>query len=362
MISNKKIAIILGTRPEIIKLSPVIRECVKRKLNFFIIHTNQHYDENMDKIFFKDLKLPIPKYNLKIFSGTHAEQTGKALIGIEKILLKEKPDIVIVQGDTNTTLAGSLAAVKLHIKVAHIEAGLRSYDRNIPEEINRIFVDHISDYLFAPTKNSANILKKEDISQKKIFIVGNTIVDAIYQNLKIAYEKSTILNKLNISPNNYFLLTLHRSENVDNKYKLLNIFKGLQKIIQKFERKIIFPIHPRTKKNINIFKISLPKGVELIPPVGFLDFLILEKNSLLIFTDSGGVQEEACVMKVPCLTLRNSTERPETIAVGANILVRNNYSKIPKYIEEMLSRKRSWRNPFGNGRSASRIINILLKS
>lgn len=354
-----KICIILGTRPEIIKLSPVIRECKKQRLNYFILHTNQHYFYNLDRVFFKELELPTPKYNLKVGSGTHAEETGRMLIGIEKILIKEKPSIVLVEGDVNTVLAGALAAVKLHILIGHVEAGLRSYYREMPEEINRILTDHCSDFLFAPTRKARNILIKEGISPQKIFITGNTIVDAVYQNLKLAQKKSKIMKKLNLVKRNYFLLTAHRQENVDNKSKLKNIFKGLQLIYKKFNFPIIYPIHPRTQKMIRKFKLKIPSGIKLYPPIGFLDFLILESNANLILTDSGGVQEESCILKIPCVTLRENTERPETLEVGSNILAGTNPYKILTSVKKMLKKKRKWRNPFGDGKAGRRIIKIL---
>ena len=211
-----KTAIILGTRPEIIKMSPVIRECDRLRLDYFILHTGQHYSYNLDKVFFKQLGLPSPKYNLSVGSGTHAEETGKMLIGIEKVLLKEKPDIVLVEGDTNTVLAAALAAAKLQIKVGHVEAGLRSYDRQMPEELNRTLADHCSDYLFAPTEKAKTILLGEGVSEEKIFVTGNTIVDAVYQNLDVAKKKAKILDNLHLAPKEYFLLTLHRQENVDS--------------------------------------------------------------------------------------------------------------------------------------------------
>ncbi|HJH26385.1 MAG TPA: UDP-N-acetylglucosamine 2-epimerase (non-hydrolyzing) [Methanophagales archaeon] len=209
-----KISIILGTRPEIIKMSPVIRECEKQSLDYFIFHTGQHYSYNLDKIFFEELELPKAKYNLDVGSGTHAKETGMMLIGIEKVLKEKKPDVVLVEGDTNTVLAGALSAAKLHIKVGHIEAGLRSYDRNMPEEINRVLADHVSDYLFAPTEKAKENLLREGIEKNKIFVTGNTIVDAVYQNLEIAKRKVDILNKLNMNPEEYFLVTAHRQENV----------------------------------------------------------------------------------------------------------------------------------------------------
>ncbi|GAG62867.1 unnamed protein product, partial [marine sediment metagenome] len=308
-----KICIILGTRPEIIKMSSIIRECEKEKLDFFILHTNQHYSENLDKIFFDELELPKPKYNLKVGSGTHAEETGKALIGIEIVLEKEKPDIVLVEGDTNTVLAGSLAASKLHIKVGHVEAGLRSYDRNMPEETNRVLTDHISDYLLVPTQKAKNIALKEGIDKRKIFVTGNTIVDAVYQNLRLAQKrKKNLLDKLNLKRKNFFLITAHREENIDIKEKLKNLFRAFELLFEQFSLPLIYPIHPRTKKMIKRFHLKVPKGLNLIESLSYLEFLFLEANAKLVLTDSGGIQEEACILRVPCVTLRENTERPES--------------------------------------------------
>ncbi|MDD5638798.1 MAG: UDP-N-acetylglucosamine 2-epimerase (non-hydrolyzing) [Candidatus Pacebacteria bacterium] len=354
-----QIFIILGTRPEIIKMSPIIRECQKRHLNFSILHTNQHYSQNLDKIFFKELNLPQPRYNLNVGSGTHAEQTAKILLGIEKILIKEKPDIVLVEGDTNTVLAGALAAAKLHIKIGHIEAGLRSYDREMPEEINRILTDHCSDLLFAPTKKAKEILLQEGISSKKIFVIGNTIVDAVFQNIKLAEQKSEILKKLHLQKEEYFLLTAHRQENVDNRERLKGILKGVELISQKFSLPVIYSIHPRTRKMLKKFKLSVSTNINLIEPLGYLDFLKLQKNAKLILTDSGGIQEEACIMKVPCVTLRDNTERPETLLVKSNILAGTNPQKIMKSAKKMLNLKKQWKNPFGNGTAAEKILEVI---
>lgn len=356
-----KISIIVGTRPEIIKMAPIIKECGKKRIDFFILHTNQHYSGNLDKIFFDKLELPQPKYNLNVGSGTHGEETGKMLLEIEKVLIKEKPDIVLVEGDTNTVLAGALSATKLHIKVGHIEAGLRSYSQEMPEEINRILVDHCSDYLFAPTEGAKRILLSEGISKKKVFVTGNTIVDTVYQNLKFAERKSKILKKLNLEKEKYFLLTLHRPENVDKKEKIKEIFKGLRLIYREFNLPIIFPIHPRTEKKLEEFNLRVPRGVKLIKPVGYLDFLRLEASAKLILTDSGGVQEEACILKIPCITLRNNTERPETIEVSSNILAGISPKKILDCAKKMINRKKNWKSFFGDGKSGERIIKIISK-
>lgn len=358
-----KIAIILGTRPEIIKMSPVIRHCIDMDVDFFVIHTNQHYSYEMDQIFFEELNLPNPEYNLQVGSGLHGEQTGKMLSGIEKILIQEKPDFVLVEGDTNTVLAGALAASKLHIKVGHVEGGLRSFDMEMPEEINRIMVDHISDYLFAPTETSKGYLLKEGIQDSKIHVVGNTIVDATIQNLTIARERSNILDKFNISPDNYFLLTMHRAENVDDPKRLVKILDGLKLLSDQYKIPIIFPIHPRTMNRIKEFglesQINQITSLKIVEPIGYLDFLILESEAKLVLTDSGGVQEETCILKTPCVTLRDNTERPETVETGANVIVGCEADSIVAGAEKMLDVKHDWENPFGNGQSAMQMVDIL---
>jgi len=354
-----KIAIILGTRPEIIKMSPIIQECEKQGLNYFILHTNQHYTENLDRIFFKELNLPQPKYNLNIGSGTHGKQIGKMLIEIEKVLMKEIPDIVLIEGDTNTVLAGALAATKLRIKVGHVEAGLRSYFKEMPEEVNRILTDHCSDFLFVPTKKAKKILLNEGISEEKIFITGNTIVDAVFHNLKLAKKKSEILEKLRLRKKKYFLITAHRQENVDKKEKLKGILEGLKLVYNKFNLPIIYPVHPRTKKRLEEFGLKISKGIKLIESVGYLDFISLQSCAKLILTDSGGVQEEACILKIPCVTLRENTERPETLEVGGNVLVGTNSKKILEGVDKMIKIKRDWKNPFGKGNTGKIIVKIL---
>ncbi|MFA5879870.1 MAG: UDP-N-acetylglucosamine 2-epimerase (non-hydrolyzing) [Candidatus Margulisiibacteriota bacterium] len=355
----KKIAIILGTRPEIIKLSPVIRECQKRKIDFFIIHSNQHYSPEMDKIFFTELNLSLPKYNLNIGSQNRIKTISLIQKLSKNILEIEKPDWVLVQGDTNTVLAGAQIAHKLGIKVAHIEAGLRSYDKNMPEEINRIKTDHISDILFPPTETQKNILIKEGIDQSKIFVVGNTIVDAVLQNLLLINNCQELKH---YGKEKYFLLTTHRPSNVDNKENLQKIIKALIDISKKYNFKIYFPIHPRTKKQLNIFNIKLDTDIyNILPPIGYLEMLALEKSAQLIFTDSGGIQEEACILKIPCITLRDNTERPETVEVGANVVTGLEYLKILSATKKMLKIKHSWKNPFGNGKTSVQILNHLSK-
>jgi UDP-N-acetylglucosamine 2-epimerase (non-hydrolysing) len=356
-----KIAIILGTRPEIIKMSPIIRECLKREIDFFIIHSNQHYSVELDKFFFEDLSLSPPKYNLLVGSGTHANQTGNILIKIEDILFKENPDIVLVQGDTNTVLASALAGTKLNLLVGHIEAGLRSYNRKMPEETNRVVTDHISDYLFCPTSKQKEILFSEGIPKEKIHVVGNTIVDAVFQNIDLAQEKSNVLNDYNLNPQEYFLVTAHRSLNVDNKENLKKLIKSLKQLKDEFNIKLIYPIHPRTQKNIEKYGLET-SGLILVSPLRYLDFLKLQKNAKLILTDSGGVQEEACILGIPCVTLRDDTERPETVEIGANVIVGRNFEKIITGVKKMLNSSKDWKNPFGDGESASKILSILIET
>ncbi|AIY90186.1 UDP-N-acetylglucosamine 2-epimerase [Geoglobus acetivorans] len=351
--------IILGTRPEIIKMSPVIRECEKRGLDYFILHTGQHYSYEMDRVFFEELELPQPKYNLDVGSGTHAEQTGRIMIGVEKVLMKEKPDVVLVQGDTNTVLAGALAAAKLHIRVGHVEAGLRSYDRRMPEEVNRVLADHVSDYLFAPTEKARQNLLREGIDEDKIFVTGNTIVDAVYQNLEIAERKVNVLRELGLKPKEYFLVTAHRQENVDVRERLKGILRGLKLIREEFSVPVVFPVHPRTRKRVEEFGLDM-SGIEVIDPLGFLEFLQLEANARLVLTDSGGVQEETCILGVPCVTLRDNTERPETLEVGSNVLVGTKPERILEGVRTMLNKENSWKNPFGDGRAGERVVGTIV--
>lgn len=347
-----EICIIVGTRPGVIKFSPIIRELQERNKPFFIIHTGQHYSYNMDKVFFDQLNLPQPKHRVPNanLAQYHGEQTAKMLEGIEEALLKEKPKLVLVGGDANTNLAGALAARKLHIRVGHIEAGLRSGDWRMPEEHNRVIIDKISDFLFAPTEVAKKNLIEDNV-KGRIFITGNTIVDAVKQNVMIARSKSKIRKKLGLEDENYFLLTLHREENIDFKENLTNILKGVEMVNETFEFEIIFSIHPRTEKRIRHFKLN-PfvngiKKLRIVNPTGYLDFLALLECSSLVLTDSGGIQEESCILKIPCVTLRENTERPETIQVGSNRLAGTDPKNILDEVKTMIGVERNWKNPFG---------------
>ncbi len=353
-----KVAVVLGTRPEIIKLAPVIRILEREAIDHFILHTGQHYSYNMDRVFFEQLELPGAKYNLDVRSGSHAEQTGKMLIGIESVLKKERPEVVLVQGDTNTTLAGALASAKLGIKVGHVEAGLRSYDRRMPEEINRTLTDHCSDLLFAPTERAKAILINEGLPEGRVFVTGNTIVDAIIQNLEISKGKTDVLNRLELEGGGYLLATVHRQENVDDEQRLRKILEGLERVREGLRLPVIYPAHPRAKRRMEALKIEV-NGIRLVEPLDYLSFLQLESNAKLILTDSGGVQEEACILGVPCVTLRYNTERPETLEVGSNILAGTEPDEIVERAEYMLEKPRGWPNPFGDGRAGERIARIL---
>lgn len=352
------IAIVLGTRPEVVKMSPIIRECERTNVSYFILHTGQHYSHNMNKIFFEELELPAPRHNLQVGSGTHAEETGKILTGVERILHSETPDIVLVEGDTNTVLGAALASAKLRIKLGHVEAGLRSHDRSMPEEINRVVADHIADYLFAPTEKSRQNLEREGIEGKNIFVTGNTIVDSVRQSLEIARRKADALARFDLEKQRYFLVTAHRAENVDKIDRLQGIVKGLELLQERFSLPVIYPAHPRTTKRMREFGLAPPRGTRIVEPLGYLEFLQLEENAKVVLTDSGGVQEETCVLGVPCVTVRDNTERPETLEVGSNILVGTLPQKILEGVEVMSNKRRDWRNPFGDGNAGRRIVEI----
>ena len=365
-----KIATILGTRPEIIKMAPIIDEISKRGIDQIVLHTGQHYDKEMSENFFKDLEIPLPDYNIQVGSGTHGKQTGLMMKGIEEILLNEKPDIVLVQGDTNAVLAGALVASKLHIAVGHVEAGLRSFDMTMPEEINRRAADVTSSMYFVPTEKSAINLLAEGFSRKNIIITGNTVVDACFRHLEIAKKRGIeeeSLAKLDIeNMDNILTLTMHRAENVDVKERVTDIIGALKELTQ---MNIIFPIHPRTKNTLQNFglfeELNNLDHVHIIKPIGYLDFLQLMSKSKLVLTDSGGLQEEAITLNVPALTLRYNTERPETVTAGGNILVGSNKNEILKYVNKILSdesfadKMRNAPNPYGKGNSAKLTVDAI---
>jgi UDP-N-acetylglucosamine 2-epimerase (non-hydrolysing) len=349
-----RIAIVLGTRPEIIKMSPLVRECERVGVSYYLLHTGQHYSYEMDRVFFEELSLPAAAYNLDVGSGTHGEQTSRILAGVEGVLAKDRPDMVMVQGDTNTVMAAALAVSKLGIRVGHVEAGLRSNDRSMPEEINRIIADHLADQLYAPTEMALNNLAREGIDQGA-YVTGNTVVDAVMENMKLAESRSRALTDLGLKPRQFVLATAHRQENVDNRERLTGILTALDSIGRETGMPVIFPAHPRTQSRINEFGLKA-RYTSVVQPLGYLDFMRMEASARLIVTDSGGVQEEACILGVPCVTMRENTERPETVAVNANILAGTDPERVMIAAWSMLNRTGGWKNPFGDGKAARRIM------
>jgi UDP-N-acetylglucosamine 2-epimerase (non-hydrolysing) len=355
------IAIVLGTRPEIIKLSPIIHELTRTQREFFILHTGQHYSPQLDQIFFDQLALPSPTYNLAVGSGSHAHQTGTMMIGIETVLLREAPEWILVEGDTNTVVSGTLAAAKVGVPIGHVEAGLRSYDRSMPEEINRIIADHCATLLFAPTDYARQTLRGEGLPRERIHVTGNTIVDVIEQHHPTTAQTrrvETLMTELDLQEGGYFLVTLHRQENVDSPSRLRQLIHGLDQVQDTYKYPIIYPIHPRTQTRLNALQLQ-PTRVRLIPPLDYLTFLHLERHAKLVLTDSGGVQEETCILHVPCVTLRENTERPETLQVGSNILAGVEAKAIVSSVGTMLQKATDWVQPFGDGHAGRRIVTIL---
>ncbi len=358
-----KIINVVGARPNFMKIAPLQRLMEESdKIKPILLHTGQHYDEKMSKLFFVDLEMPQPDIYLGVGSGTHAEQTAKIMVEFEKVCFEEKPDLVLVVGDVNSTAACSLVAKKLHIDVAHVEAGLRSGDRDMPEEINRLVTDAISDHLFTTEKSGTEHLQREGIAPEKIHFVGNVMIDSLTRNLERS-DKSGILNKLGLEKGNYILITLHRPSNVDDPEmlaKLVELFAEIEKEIP-----LVFPIHPRTKKTMEKFglmeKINGMRQMHLLEPQGYLDFLQLMKSSKAALTDSGGIQEETTYLGIPCITMRDNTERPVTAELGTNVVAGRNVDYIRKLIKKLLEGE--WKEhrvpPLWDGKAAERIIAIL---
>ena len=361
-----KIAFIIGTRPEIIKMAPLIDRTEKCGIDHILIHTGQHYDHEMSQKFFLDLQLKKPHYNIGVGSNSHGKQTAHMMEEIEKVLIEEKPDFVMVQGDTNAVLAGSVAASKLNIAVGHVEAGLRSFDRTMPEEINRKIADVCSIMYFVPTEESAINLVLENVDPHEIFVTGNTVVDACVRHLKIAEEKSNILSELDVD-GDILTLTMHRAENVDDPERLKNIVDALMELE---DLTVIFPVHPRTLKTLKDFgfysQLEKAPHIKLTRPIGYLDFLLLLSKSKFVMTDSGGLQEEAITLNIPCITLRYNTERPETVTAGGNILVGSDKDKIVGTIKEisqdhgLYKKMQNALNPYGDGKTSEKILNAVI--
>jgi UDP-N-acetylglucosamine 2-epimerase (non-hydrolysing) len=370
---KKKIMLVAGARPNFVKIAPLLHEISNYKKHFstVLVHTGQHYDFKMSEIFFKDLNIPEPDIHLNVGSGSHASQTANIMTAFEKVVLKEKPAVIVVVGDVNSTVACSLVASKLNVKVAHVEAGLRSFDRTMPEEINRIVTDSLSDYLFVSEQSGLKNLKKEGISTEKVFFVGNVMIDTLFSN-RDKINKSAILENLfpkkTPSPSQpvpYAVLTLHRPGNVDAKQAVAEIYTILKKVSGLI--KIIYPIHPRALKMIEahsyLQKFKRLNNLTMIEPLGYIDFMKLVSAAAFVLTDSGGIQEETTVLKVPCLTMRGNTERPVTITAGTNILVGRSHSQIVKYSHQILAGKfKHGKTPkLWDGKTAGRIVKILDK-
>lgn len=357
-IKSKKIAIVFGTRPEIIKLASIIKLVSKDSLfKPYFVHTGQHYDYLLDKKFFEDMGLPEPHYNLKVGSGSHAIQTGKMMVGLEKLFLDIKPDVVLVQGDTNSALSGAIVASKLHIKIAHVEAGIRCFDKKLPEEVNRMIIDQISDFYYPPTKVAKENLIKEGVDGKFIRLFGNTVVDAVNQNLKRAKD-SNIIRELGLEVNNYIVLTMHRAENTDDPNKLATVIETL---VNSGEN-VVYPIHPRTKKMITEYGLEdKANRLMLIKPLGFLDFLKLCSNSKFIVSDSGGLQEECTIYKKPIVIIRGSTERPEILG-KFGFLVGTDKEKVRLGLnkaDSVIKKVKLLDSPYGSGTTGGDIVKDL---
>lgn len=361
-----KICNVVGARPNFMKIAPLIDEMRKHSdIEASLVHTGQHYDEKMSKLFFHDLGLPKPDVYLGVGSGGHGEQTGKVMIEFEKILNANKPDIVLVVGDVNSTIACGLVAVKMGVQLAHVEAGLRSFDRTMPEEINRILTDQISDYLFLTERAAKENLLREGISADKVHFVGNVMIDSLLKQREHA-ERSAILNDLKLEAGRYGLITLHRPSNVDVRENLENILQALFDLQR--DLPLVFPVHPRTRKQMKLFgleeRVAAAANLILTDPLGYLDFLKLMAHARLVVTDSGGIQEETTVLGVPCLTVRENTERPVTVSEGTNIVIGMSRERILEESYEILAgRGKAGRRPeLWDGRAAERIVQVLRKS
>jgi len=360
-----KVLGVSGARPNFMKIDPVFRALDREPERFrtVLVHTGQHYDEQMAKVFFEDLGLRQPDIDLGVGSGSHAEQTGKVMIHIERVLQRERPDLVVVVGDVNSTLAASVTAAKLCIPVAHVEAGLRSRDRTMPEEINRIVTDALSDLLFTPSVDGDENLRAEGVAEERIHFVGNVMIDSLRRCLPLT-EKSELPGSLGLQSRGYALLTLHRPSNVDDKKVLSGILDALNVIQERMP--IVFPVHPRTRKQVREFglaeRIESMPGMRLLNPVGYLDFLALQARAGLVLTDSGGVQEETTVLGVPCLTLRHNTERPVTVTQGTNRITGPSTERIVEAASEILGGDGAFeaRVPeLWDGKAAERIADVL---
>jgi UDP-N-acetylglucosamine 2-epimerase (non-hydrolysing) len=353
-----KLAIVVGTRPEIVKMAPLIREAAARGQEPLVAHTGQHYSFELDAVFFQELGLPPADVNLEVGSGEAAEQLASIVGGMGKWLGRERPDWVLVEGDTNSVLGAALAAHKSGVRLGHVEAGLRSFDRGMPEEFNRIVTDHLADILFAPTPRAAGQLASEGIDRARVHVTGNTVVDELrVQRPRTRQDEA--LRRHGVGGRGYLLATVHRAENTNDAERLRGIVTGLGAAAARVGMPVLCALHPRTRARLDALDVQLPREVRALPPLPYLEFLALQSAAALVLTDSGGIQEEACVLDVPCVTLRDNTERPESIEVGANMLAGASPERIVAAAEHMLRVPRGWTQPFGDGRAAARILDLL---
>jgi UDP-GlcNAc3NAcA epimerase len=354
-----KIVTVVGARPQFIKAAPVSLAIRQSGHQEILVHTGQHYDENMSDIFFSELGIPKPDINLAVGSGSHGAQTAAMLSGIEEVLIKENPEWLLIYGDTNSTLAGALAASKLHIPIAHIESGLRSFNWRMPEEVNRVVADRLSQLLLCPSTTAVKNLTQEGIVAG-VHLVGDIMYDAVIKFSKIADRTSSILTKLNLEAKKYYLATVHRAENTDDRTSMTNILKAFSQL----DLPVILPLHPRTRSKLAEYEYDLNNlpNVHLIDPVGYLDMLQLQKQACLILTDSGGVQKEAYWLKVPCVTLRSETEWVETVEVGANILARTDVNLILSAVDAHLDSNLTECDfsLYGDGKTTPMIVDLLI--
>ncbi len=351
-----KVVTIVGARPQFVKAGMLSRK-LRQHMQEIIIHTGQHYDDNMSAVFFQQLSLPQPDYELKVGSDTHGRQTGRMLAEIEPILMEVMPDYVLVFGDTNSTLAGSLAASKLHIPIAHVEAGLRSYNRAMPEEINRVLTDHLSDILFCPTAAAMENLQREGID-RHLYVTGDVMCDAVLAYKQVALQQSQVLERTGLTPNNYYLATIHRAENTDNPAHMQAILEALAQL----DQPVILPLHPRTRKRIEqhgLHSMLNQKKLHVLEPLRYLDMLACISQASLVLTDSGGVQKEAYMLHTPCVTLREQTEWIETVVNGGNVLAGADRQRIWDAVQQ-LQRPVMFSNVYGDGHSADSITSILI--
>ncbi len=356
-----RIGIVVGTRPEIIKMAPVVRACIARGTPYALLHTGQHYSFEMDGVFFEELGLPRPHHNLEVGSGSQVYQIGNILLGAEPLLERERPDVLLVEGDTNSVLAMGLAAQKLGIPVGHVEAGLRSYDRGMPEEINRILTDHLSEFLFAPTERSRRILLDEQIAPGRVHVTGNTVVDELYLQRGRA-QRPGLLERFGVAPDRYALATVHRAENTDSPERLRGIFQGLADSARALDLQVLAALHPRTQSRLQAQGVAVDGAVRVLPPLSYLDFLGLHTRAALMLTDSGGLQEEATALGVPCLTLRDRTERPITVTEGTTEVVGTEPARIVQAARRALSHPPPPRCPaLWDGHAADRAAEAIVE-